>query len=170
VDPFFHVTYSGRLQSIARRGLVIGAARSIGAAAYDQHAQRGVFVSGPDGVPYWYEKAQAFSHDGSDDAVTDGMIPVVLRIYFDEGAELVDDDIANAESVHADAWISPEPIEAGEIEFWDGEEWIAIDYWEDLDPELGAEWEDDDDSDDGGFWGLPDAPPLLPDSAQLTEL
>ncbi len=166
MDPYFHATYTGRLEGIARHGLVVGAPRSIGAASYDAHAGQGVFVSGPAGVPYWYEKAQAFANDRSDDIVDDGLVPVVLRIYFDAD-ELEDDEVANDESVHADAFISPAAVAAAELEVWDGEEWIAIEYWEDIDPELGAEWEDDDDDDDGGYWTLPTSPALLPQPSEL---
>ena len=120
-------------------------------------------MSGPAGVPYWYEKAQAFANDRSDDVVAAGLVPVVLRIYFEEDDELEEDEVANSESVHADAWISPVPIEADDIEVWDGDEWIAIEYWEDIDPEQGAEWEED----DGGYWLLPTSPLLLPVGDEL---
>lgn len=166
-EPFFHTTYTARLKSIAERGLVIGAARSIGTTSYDAHAQQGVFLSGPDGVAYWYEKAQAFANDRSDDVVADGLVPVVLRFYVEEDDEMFEDDVANSESVHADAWISPEPIDRDELEVWDGAEWISIEHWEYVDPEQGAEWEEVDE--EVGYWTLPLDPPLLPSGAKLEE-
>jgi hypothetical protein len=168
VETFFHTTYVLRLPGIARQGLRVGAARSLGAASYDRHASRGVFLSGYDGVSYWYQIAQAFAEHHSDDVLGDGLVPVVLRVSVDAD-DIEEDDVANLESVHADAFISRDPIDPGDIEIWDGASWIDIEDHDDIDPELGVEWEEDEDVDDGGYWLFPSDPPLLPNDDQLDE-
>lgn len=146
-EPYFHTTYVNRLDSIAARGLVVGAARSIGAAGYDAHAARGVFLSDADGVDHWFERAQAFGDDRSDNLLDDGLVPVVLRVWVDDPDELVPDEVANQETIHADDnWISLAPIAPDAIDVWDGDAWLSVED-ADVDPELGLEWEDDDDVD-----------------------
>jgi hypothetical protein len=153
-EPYFHTTYVNRLESIAARGLVVGAARSIGAPSYDVHAASGVFLSDADGVDHWFERAQAFADDRSDSLLDDGFVPVVLRVWVDEPDKLVPDEVANQETIHADDnWISKAPIGPDAIEVWDGDSaWLRVEYWRDVDPELGVEWEDDADVDEGGYW------------------
>lgn len=168
LTPFFHATYVGRLEGISLHGLVLGAPRSIGGAAYDAHAASGVFVTSHAGVPYWYEKAQAFANDQSDDVVADGLVPVMLRVWLDED-DLAEDEVANFESVHAYAFISEDAIDSDDIEVWDGEAWIEIDYWEDVDPERGVDWEEDEDVEEGGYWLFTTSPPLLPEADDLDD-
>ena len=165
----FHVTYFGRLGAIASRGLVAGASRSIGARSLDFHAKRGVFLSDGDGVDFWFERAQEFAEHNSDDVLADGLVAVVLRVTLEDGASLVPDEVANQEgsSRFFDNWISTEAVDPDDIEVWSGSDWLDVEDWSDLDPELGVEWEDDEDSDGGGYWlTILDSPLLPPDDAR----
>ena len=162
----FHVTYYGRLESIAEDGLVRGAPKSIGAPAYDYHRAKGVFLTDVEGIFHWYHKAEDFAEHESENYIEDGAVPVVLRVA--DPGDLVEDDVANSETLFEN-YISPGGVVSEDIEVWTGREWVAVDRWEDVDPEQSVKWVDDVEEDDeeySGYWQFLNTSPLLPDEKQ----
>lgn len=166
VEYLYHVTTYRRLESIAEEGLRRGHARAIGA-SYDAHANRGIFLTEPDGIFFWFHRAENHAEHGSDDVLEDGVVPVVLRVDIEDlpDEELQSDELGTKDA-HHDAWISEGPIDPEDIEVFDGEDWIPITDWEDLDPELGVEQVDQDDE-DLPIYGFPKESGLFPKSLKL---
>lgn len=164
ISFLYHVTTYRRLESIAERGLRRGHARAIGAPALDGHAARGIFLTEPEGVFFWHARAEQHAEHGTDDLLEDGVVPIVLRVDArnlpDE--ELEEDEEGTRDSGGHEAWISDGPIEPEDIEAFDGERWIPIADWEDIDPELGVEVVDQDEDDGEPIYGFPDRSKLFP--------
>lgn len=152
----YHVTYYGRLGSIAERGLVPGRARAIGGPAYDAHAKGRIFLTEVDGVFFWHARAEEHAEHQSDDVLEDELIPVVLRVDLDFLEEdLIEDPLGTRDANH-DAWLTSEAIDPDYIEVYDGDEWILVEDWRDIDPEIAIDTEiqevddeDEEDEDDG---------------------
>lgn len=144
--PLYHVTYFNRLEGIASAGLRPRMARSIGAASYDAHASKGVFLTEADGVSFWYSRAEAFAEHNSDNPMEDGLVPVVLQI--DPAGftmeELSDDELGSRDAF-AGAYIHPTGIEAEHIDVWDGEGWILVEDWQEIDVEQAFDREESED-------------------------
>ena len=162
IDYLYHVTTYRRLETIAEDGLRRGHARAIGAPSYDANAARGIFLTDPEGVFFWHARAEDHAEHGSDDVLEDGSIPVVLRVDVDDlPDEELDEDEAGTKDACADAWISEGPVDPENIEVFDGEAWIQVTDWEELNPELGVEKVDEDD-DGEPIYGFPERSKLFP--------
>ena len=167
-DVLYHVTYSGRLESIADRGLRSGQARSIGSAGYDGHAKRGIFLTDADGVFFWHSKAEEFADYHSENVLEDELVPVVLRVDLDgvEG-ELEDDELGSKDAGYRDAYIAKGSIAPEFLEVFDGREWLPIEEWDQVNPSLAVvveiEVEEDDDGEEEQWTSVrfKDCSPLL---------
>lgn len=137
-EYLYHVTYSGRLPSIASRGLRPGQARAIGAPSYDSHAAKGVFLTTPNGVFYWHSRSEAFAEHQSDDFVADELIPVVLRVevYDSDNAEV--DELGSRDAL-AEAYIVKHAIAPGRLEVFDGSDWIDVADYDSIDFEQAVD-------------------------------
>jgi len=133
-EPLYHVTYSGRLDSISQKGLRASSGRSIGSRSYDKHAAKGIFLTEKDGVQYWYSKSEAFANHNSDNPLEDGLVPVVLKVSptgFNDD-DLVEDELGTEDS-RSEAYIWSDQIAPKQLQVWDGSSWIPVDAWESID-------------------------------------
>lgn len=126
--PLYHVTYYGRLGSVAEDGLQPDRPRSIGGPQYDAHVRGNVFLSEQDGVPFWMARAADHAKYNSADPHGDGLVPVTLRVSPDcfENAELLLDEHGTRDAL-ADSWmlrdkLPPECLEA----FAGGDQWVEV--------------------------------------------
>ena len=131
-DYLYHVTYSGRLPSIAASGLRPGQARAIGAPSYDAHAAKGVFLTAPDGVFFWHGRAETFAEHSSNDFVEDELIPVVLRVEVYDSDDVERDDAGSRDAL-AEAVIVKHAIAPGRLEVFDGSGWVDIGDYDSID-------------------------------------
>ena len=143
--PLYHVTYSGRLAGIAGAGLIPGAAESIGGQTYAGHRKGAIFLTEPDGLSFWHEKAEEWAHHRSDDLLEDGLIPVVLRVWPDVECKHDEPGTRDAGST---AWKCLGRVEPDEIEIWSGVKWLPVDEYEDVDASAAL----DEDGYMVGFW------------------
>jgi hypothetical protein len=118
----FHVTMSGRVESIASDGLQVGSTRSIGSPALDHHCGGRIFLSDAEGLDFWHNRAELFAVDGADDFLDEGFVPFVLRVNAC-GLRLESDTEGTKDSGHA-AWFTEDEIQAERIEAWDGAHWV----------------------------------------------
>jgi len=158
----YHVTYFSRLERIATQGLLAGQGRSIGAPSYDSHAAKGLFLTEPEGIRFWFGKSENFAEHRSDNPYEDGLVPVVLRI---DAASLSDDKMSEDDLGTRDAfnqaYIYKDGIAPDYLEIWDGSSWIPVeDYW-DVDTLQAFTVEQDEDSGDDLYWFKNDNP-LMP--------
>jgi hypothetical protein len=126
----YHVTYSGRLPSIAKHGLRAGMARSIGAPAYDFHAAKGLFLTEFAGLFFWFSRAEAFAEHNSDNTLEDGLTPVVLCVETRHVKDAFLDPLGTRDAL-ANAYITPTTIPAKRLLYFDGEEWGQVHRYED---------------------------------------
>lgn len=153
-DYLYHVTTYRRLETIAEEGLVRGHARAIGASALDDHARKGIFLTELGGVFFWYSRAEEHAEHGSDDLLEDGAVPVVLRTpWGDELEDALDADEIGSNDAKAAAYIAEQPIDGADLEVFDGKRWIAIDDWEDVDPEVALQ-DMADEEEEGPIWSF----------------
>ena len=134
VEPLYHVTYSGRLDSISQKGLRPGSSRSIGSTSYDTHAAKGIFLTEEDGISFWMSRAEDFANSNSDNPHEDGLVPVVLKVSpsgFNDD-ELVEDDLGTSDS-RSEAYIWPGQIGAAYLQVWDGSSWVPVSEWDSID-------------------------------------
>lgn len=162
-DPLYHVTHYNRLSDIASDGLQPGRSRSIGGAAYDEHAKGRIFLTEADGVRFWYGKSEDFAEHNSDNPYEEGLVPVVLRVDI---AGIVDDELDVDEDGTADssvdAWMASEGIDPEYIQVYTGKKWVPVDRWEEIDPKDAFDVdENSDDSEDPLYYFKSDSP-LLP--------
>ena len=179
-DYLFHVTIASRLPSIGASGLRPGRARFIGSLALDDHARKGIFLTEAEGVPFWFDRAELWANDGSDDLLADQFVPVVLRVLDDEDilGELVEDEVGTDDAM-ATAWISTNTIIPENLEVFDGAAWVPLSSVLDEDddtvslsesfPLLKALVSVDTDEDGEDVYDLADPAPLLPSEALLNE-
>ena len=147
VDAFYHVTFYNRLPSIARNGIRPHSRESIGGAGLGEYKRGRIFITSPEGVSFWFERADSWAYDSSDDQLGEGWFPVVLRLPVPES--FMDDchiDRIGTREARAEAWaceatIPPEGIEI----FFDGT-WWPLRYLSEVDPEAGFD-------DEGYFLG-----------------
>jgi len=135
--PLYHVTYHGRLPSIAEEGLTTGQARSIGGPAYDEHVRGRLFLTEPEGVSFWMHRAENHAEANSDDPFGDGYVPVALRVSPDcfENAELERDEHGTRDAL-VDAWmVSGEPFGPECLEVYTGSRWAPVEEYGEIDPE-----------------------------------
>lgn len=161
-EYLYHVTTYRRLEDIAEDGLRRGRARAIGAPSYDANAARGIFLTEAEGVFFWHARAEDHAEHGSDDLLEDGVVPIVLRVDVDDlPDEELEPDEPGSHDARADAWISQGPIEPDTIEAFDGQGWVPVSDWEQIDPSLGVEEIDEDDEGEP-IWGFPNRSELFP--------
>jgi hypothetical protein len=140
----YHVTFANRLDDIAQDGLQPGAPRSIGGPSLDHHAQGRVFVTAARGVSFWFDRADLWAHDKSDDFLSDRMIPVVLRISTASFADQLEPDTEGTRDAgHAPAWFMSGGIPADQIELWDGSRWIPVTDAENVDFSIAIDPDED---------------------------
>jgi hypothetical protein len=125
----YHVTYYRNLDSISEHGLLPNQQSSIGGIAYDEHRENKIFVCGAGDISYWYELAEEWAGDKSDDPMNDGFLPVILRvscgdIYVDDAA--VDDGCD-------ESFYTIEPVGASDLELWVGGRWVPVDQYDGID-------------------------------------
>lgn len=148
VSTLYHVTYDGRLQGIEDEGLRPGRPPAIGGASYEAHRQGAIFLTEESGVPYWYARAEQWAHHSSDNALEDGLIPVVLRVRLRRKCEV--DGLGTKDAGH-EAYKCFETIPPKRIQVWNGEAW-SDDL--EVEPSLAV--------DDEGFFLQDWENPLLP--------
>lgn len=124
-DPLYHVTYVANLDGISALGVVPGAGDSIGGSPLQAHKLGRIFLTEPDGVGYWYERAENWAEHRSDDPAGDGLIPVVLRVRAPDDDDIEEDHIGT-EDAGADAYFCPCSIAPEDVEIWDGLGWSRI--------------------------------------------
>jgi hypothetical protein len=148
-DYLYHVTFSGRLPSIAEHGLQPGWSASIGSGAYDQHRAGGIFLTERDGGSFWFYSAELWGQSNSDDQIEDGFVPVALRVHedaFDDDTCIEDEH--GTRDARAGAYKCPITIDPEHLEVYDGASWIPLEDWESVDVQSAFEWVDE----DGGYW------------------
>ena len=131
----YHVTFYNRLETIANRGLVPvesmrPGASSLGRGGYAGGSAGKVFLTERAGVDFWYDRAELAAHDMSDDPLTEGFVPVVLRTPSPKGKRK--DEAGSADSTFK-AWYVKQKIPAGAIEVWDGGGWLPVGEWREVD-------------------------------------
>lgn len=126
INHLYHITYVNRLNSIAEEGLVANQMASIGSSQYDEHRKDKVFLCDTRDVDEWYEIAEQWAIDQSDNYTEDGFIPVVLEIsYFPD--DIYVDNEARDEGKYESYYIK-ESISPDAIKVWDGSKWISLSY------------------------------------------
>lgn len=161
-EYLYHVTTYRRLETIADTGLLRGRARAIGAPSHDHHAAKGIFLTEAGGVFFWHSRAEDHANHGSDDVLEDEVVPVVLRVHPDSiPDEEYEQDAEGTRDALSDAWIVQGPIDAEDIDVFDGKDWIPIEAWESIDPMLGVVKVDVDD-DGEPIYGFPHDSGLFP--------
>lgn len=150
-EYLYHVTYYGKLPSIAERGLVPSGSAGLGSIlqqGYDYHSRGKVFLTELGGVFFWHGRLEAGAENESDNPYEDGLTPVVLRIDIDNSDFSVDPDELGTRDAVRDAFYTTETIGPEDIEVYNGSEWVPIEDWDTIDPEGAYEFEDDPDSDE----------------------
>jgi hypothetical protein len=133
VGYVYHVTYANRLEDIIWQGLEPGHPPVIGE-NYGWHTKGRIFFSDPRGVGFWVGRAEEWAYHNSDSPVSDGMIPVVLRIKEYKRYGFEEDEYGTGDA-GAEAFFTQKTIPASRIEMWDGKVWRKLN--EDLLSELG---------------------------------
>lgn len=152
----YHVTPYHALSSIAERGLTPRGRSALSSTIPSAHLEGAVFLTEPDGVFFWYTRVEEAMFHVSDDPQEEGYTPVVLRT---PTIECPEDDLGTKDAGGAIAYRCAVTIHPDELEYFDGEDWLPIDEWHDLD--VDQSWDDD-----GYFLA---EPPLLPDDEDLED-
>ena len=137
-SQLYHITFHGRLRGIADVGLRPGRGSTFGG-GYAGHARGWTFLCDEDAVSGWFGKLRDIAESESDDPVEEGWVPVVIRLDNDgEYLEVEDDELGNRDVIGGASYKTKEIVPPGDLEVWDGEEWIPLEEWESVDPELGV--------------------------------
>ena len=126
----YHVTFANRLGVIRDRGLLpIVSARptAMASCGYVDEGEGKVFFTGPEGIAYWFEISERIGRERSQDVLSDGHVPVVLRVLLDP-CQLETDKLGVAQS-GASAWIGYFPIKASDMQLWTGSKWVHPYGW-----------------------------------------
>jgi len=126
-EYLYHVTYDGRLGDIEAEGLQPGKPRAIGTQIYDTHRKGAIFVTEPDGLLFWYGRAELWAREHSEDPYEDGFTPVVLR--FDRAAYMKDcelDEPGTRDAGWSDAYRCETDVHPDDLELWDGSDWVSL--------------------------------------------
>lgn len=143
----YHVTYAVALPDIEETGLRSAAGPGIGGAGYDK--LQGVFFTEPEGVSFWYSKAEQWAEHRSDDLLEDELVPLVIRADTDDLEILYEDTEGTRDAGGATAWVT-ENVEPEAIEVWDGEEWVPLEDF----GEVGLEEAFKEDEYEGDTWSV----------------
>lgn len=160
----FHVTLARSLDDIADSGLVAGGGCGLGE-QYRAHCRRGVFLADGRGVLFWMSKAEELAHRSSEEPLTEGWVPVVLRAP--RPARLVVDEHGTRDAA-APAWIA-KPIRASKLEVWDGARWRRLVDGPSLDLERAFDVEPDPDDLSRALQWFRAASPFMPPSEELAD-
>ncbi|MGA7861224.1 MAG: hypothetical protein WCB19_05145, partial [Thermoplasmata archaeon] len=120
----YHVTYSGRLESIIWQGLEVNRASSIGE-LHEEHRKGRSFFTEWTGVSFWYQRAVEWAYHNSDNPVEDGLTPVVIRTREMKRLDVQPDEIGTTDAV-ADAYFTEKSIPAKRLEVWNGKQWVRL--------------------------------------------
>ena len=138
-ETYFHCTYAKNLPGIAKRGLVPSPAPGLLRAVAKNH--RGVYLTEPGGILFWFGRLEAWAFHDSDDAYEEGLVPVVLKV--NTSCRLIEDELGT-EHARARAAVCPRPIPPGAIRVWDGADWIPVRDYELIDLRQACTWDDED--------------------------
>lgn len=165
----YHVTYRARLEGISKHGLTPGHPRAIGTSVYDSHRKGRVFLSEGDGIRFWFGRAEDFANHATDTPLEDLLVPVVLYVTDVDEALLFPDEIGTKDSGYNEAFAYAGTVSAEDLLVWDGQDWIPVGDWQDIDPE--ASFDQDQDEDEDGeiveFHTFKLDNPLLPPEEEL---
>ena len=152
VETLYHATYLRNLDGIARHGLKVRAAGGSLLRAVPGNV-RGIYLSEWRGVPFWFGKLRDWANYDSDNPVEDRLLPIVLRVT--TACDTIEDPHGMRDA-YARAVVCRRPIVPGAIQFWNGNRWVRLSSvaGPGVDPAPGADWKDDEDMDEGGFWSL----------------
>ncbi|MEI6731153.1 MAG: hypothetical protein WCK90_00580, partial [archaeon] len=137
-ESTYHVTYNGRLDSIAKNGLTPDRKRSIGGKSLDGYAHGKVFLSDKEGLGFWHMRAEQWAEDAADDPFKSKLVPVVLRIKKPAAMET---DTEGSRDSTAAAYMVKGSIPPEHIEVFDGSGWLPISEHAKLNPKLGMDEE-----------------------------
>jgi hypothetical protein len=138
VETYFHCTYAKNLAGIARRGLVPSPTPGLLRAVAKNH--RGVYLTEPGGILFWFGRLENWAFNDSDDPLEDGLVPVVLKVT--TACKLIEDELGT-EHARARAAVCPRPIPPGAIRVWDGTSWIPIRDHESIDLRQACTWDEE---------------------------
>lgn len=165
----YHVTFLANMESVRDRGLV--PSKSFGSnytSAYAQHSRGKVFLTSKEGVKFWMSRMEDVAEDQTDDAVEDGMIPVVIRVDASD-VELEADELGSRDA-RADAFATKQGIHPSRLEVFDGQRFIGMLQLEVADlydaARDAAQYEEED---DGEEYVIPDYDVFRPRTSQLKE-
>lgn len=151
MDYLYHVTFYNLLDAIEGEGLRPGSGRGIGSAVYDTHREGAIFLTDAGGVHFWASRAEDFAQDRSEDLLSDGLVPVLLRMPEAAARNCEDDEIGSDDSNH-DAYKCRSSIAPRQLEVWvgidDEGKWRPLSAWNDIPIEEAF----DEDSDGDEEW------------------
>lgn len=134
----YHVTFERNLPSIAKRGLVPGSPAVMGAFVPGEHLEGAIFLTSADGLFYWYTNAEEATVLEEPRWET-GYTPVVLRTPEPIGCAY--DEVgtfdADAPAFRCETKISPTKLEV-----WDGEQWLPVKKYKQMDTSIAYEEDD----------------------------
>lgn len=156
-DPLYHVTYFANLDGIAEQGLVAGAGHSIGGDGLAAHKAGRLFLTETEGIGFWMGRAEEWAEHNSDNPVEDWLVPVVLRVKAPADDDLEDDEIGTRDAGGRSAYHTEAAIDPDHVQVFDGEHWIPIYDFEDIDITAAAD-------EDGVLF---DRSPLRPNPAAI---
>lgn len=138
VGPLYHVTFVNRLGTIADRGLLPIVPRKtpggFAAGGLVDHDDGKVYFTGPDGIRYWYARAEVTAVGRSKSPMEHGHVPVVLLVR-SLPADLEHDALGERESGLV-AFMSSEAVAPHDVELWTGDDWAPLADRDQLDPRL----------------------------------
>jgi hypothetical protein len=133
--PLYHVTHEARLPRIATEGLIPGQRRSLSIRPPVEHLAGAIFLTGAGGLLFWYHIAEDWAHHEADDIVSEGWVPVVLRV---RARKCKPDALGSRDAGHP-AFRCTESVPPQDIEIWDGTQWLPISEYEQVDPSAAVD-------------------------------
>ena len=119
---FYHVTYLGNLDGIARHGLVPAEEGTFERPELLRRRQL-LFFTEEDGIDYWMAEVRrvAIHHPDIPGALS---LPVVLRVSV--GRDSFGEHDPYSEQSPGQAWMTPSSFAPGDLEVWDGVAWLPV--------------------------------------------
>lgn len=132
-DHYYHVTYYSRLPSIAEKGLLTSAGGSgaIGQGGHQGHSTGRVFLATEFSAKDWFDTAEMIADVQWGARI--GTVPVLIRVSELE-LDLRKDPAGEYEAFFVESSIEPQFLEV-----FNGEEWVPIEDWTEIDPTKGLE-------------------------------
>jgi hypothetical protein len=141
----YHVTTADRLPEIAKRGLVPTATkRQWWSGRLQRHSATLLFLIDADvrseeeqwwrtPIDFWYAIVADHAYDQQRDSDGNGFMPVVLRVWVGAKHPIEEDPIEEeVGGLMTHVGIRPQCIDV-----WDGVQWLRIEDWELVDPDIG---------------------------------